>query len=386
MNAETFERAAAVVMHRKLAQHEAGHAAGALLGGLTISEAAARFASFASFLQEPDDPDEAAGEVVIETSGVRDDPDRMRALAIAVLCGPLCEGKAAPTWPLSLAPMSSDERQVGDLVRRLDLDQRGYAALVQDAHELVCSREFDRLHVVVAELLERHGSLAGPTLERVKHIAEGAAVEHMTLKAVTTADTDQGTFEAVISTATIDRERDVVVPEAMVKALRAWTKTGKLIPLAWNHSSNAEDIIGHVTPDTVKAVGDEVVASGWIDQATDRGAHAWRLVKSGTLGFSFGYLILDAAKLADGVREIRELDVFEVSATPTPMNGDTRVLGWKAAGVGDDLEYERIKRRTRDEMFALLGASDGAGGDMLRAKANRVAREHAPVQIASFEC
>jgi hypothetical protein len=48
------------------------------------------------------------------------------------------------------------------------------------------------------------------------------------------------------------------------------------------------------------------------------------------LGFSFGYLILDAVKRGDGVREIRALDVYEVSCTATPMNGTTRVISWKS--------------------------------------------------------
>ncbi|HMF60773.1 MAG TPA: HK97 family phage prohead protease [Vicinamibacterales bacterium] len=166
---------------------------------------------------------------------------------------------------------------------------------------------------------------------------------HITLKAVTTVGTDEGTFTAVISTESVDRERDIVVANAMVKALRAWIEVGKLIPLAWQHSPKAEDQIGHIDPALVKAVEGEVVASGWIDQSTDRGKHAWRLVKSGTLGFSFGYLTLAATKREGGGNHITELDVFEVSATPTPMNHDTRVLGWKST---EDLREEaaRVER------------------------------------------
>ena len=69
-----------------------------------------------------------------------------------------------------------------------------------------------------------------------------------------------------------------------------------MIPLHWNHSSEPEDIVGHVNPATVEAVDGEVVASGWVDQSTDRGAHVWRLAKAQTLGFSFGYLIPTAAR------------------------------------------------------------------------------------------
>jgi phage head maturation protease len=110
--------------------------------------------------------------------------------------------------------------------------------------------------------------------------------------------------------------------------------------LAWNHSSKAEDIIGHINPASVKEVNGEVVATGWIDQGTPRGRETWRLAKSATLGFSFGYLTIDAVKRADGVREIRKLDVFEVSATPTPMNNRTRVLSTKAVD-----EHSEVRTR-----------------------------------------
>lgn len=229
--------------------------------------------------------------------------------------------------------------------------------------------------------------------------------EHLLLKAAIVA-ADKGTFEAVISTEAVDREKDIVRADAMVKALRAWIPTGKLIPLAWSHSSAAEDIIGHVDPTSAKAVNGEVHAAGWIDQSTERGKQAWRLVKSGTLGFSFGYLIGDAVKRDDGIREIRELDVYEISACSTPMNASTRVTAWKSAdrepmsldelrrleaelGLNED---ERRRQQIADEFRSLLRAAmdsthtNGDSGKTLRAKADHVAREHAPVQIATFDC
>jgi hypothetical protein len=167
-------------------------------------------------------------------------------------------------------------------------------------------------------------------------------MDHITFKAVATQTTDRGIFEAVISTEAVDRENDVVLPEAMVSAFEGWTFSGRMTPLHWNHGSDPEDIVGHINPPSVKAVDGEVHATGWIDQSTDRGRHVWRLAKSGTLGFSFGYLIPygGAVKRADGVREIRKLDVFEVSATPAPMNPDTRVLSTKA--VEEDEDPDRV--------------------------------------------
>jgi Caudovirus prohead serine protease len=79
-----------------------------------------------------------------------------------------------------------------------------------------------------------------------------------------------------------------------------------------------------------------VRATGWIDQSTERGQHVWRLAKSGTLGFSFGYLVVNASDRKGGGRHITKLDVFEVSATPAPMNPHTRMLSTKAASDADE--------------------------------------------------
>ena len=202
-------------------------------------------------------------------------------------------------------------------------------------------------------------------------------MQHLTLKAVTTTTTDQGVFEAVISTESIDRENDVVCPEAMVAALQAWTPSGKKIPLHWNHSSAPEDIIGHVDPQSVKAVAGEGVASGWVDQDTDRGQHVWRLAKSGTLGFSFGYLIPDggAVKRIDGVREIHRLDVFEITATAAPMNADTRVLSTKALKLKRYIDPVTGRRMDYAELTAHTKANTA-----------RLRKQGQPVKIASFEC
>jgi HK97 family phage prohead protease len=155
-------------------------------------------------------------------------------------------------------------------------------------------------------------------------------MEHLLLKAATTATTDQGTFEAVISTPTIDREKDIVEPSAMVNALTKWAGLGKLVPLAWAHT---DEIVGNVDPATVRVLNGEVVVKGQVDMSTPRGEETWRLVKSGTLSFSFGFLIPDggATKRTGGGLQIKEIDVFEISVVPVaPANNDTRVIGWKS--------------------------------------------------------
>ena len=130
----------------------------------------------------------------------------------------------------------------------------------------------------------------------------------------------------------------------MVTALRLWTRDGKQIPLAWNHSSAPADQIGFVRPETAKAVGNEVVVEGKIDLDTEVGQHAWRMVKAGTAGFSFGYLVPDggATKRRGGGRNITALDVFELTLTPSPMNRQTRVLGYKTAEAAANHSPRRV--------------------------------------------
>ena len=157
-------------------------------------------------------------------------------------------------------------------------------------------------------------------------------MEHLTLKAVTTAqDQDQGVFTAVISTSSIDREKDVVDPAGMVTALQKWVSTGKQIPLAWNHSTALTRSSARSTPPPRRTSTGRSSSTAASTRAPTPARTPGGSVKAGVVGFSFGYLILKGSPRKGGGRSISELDVFEITATPTPMNNDTRVLDYKAA-------------------------------------------------------
>lgn len=76
-----------------------------------------------------------------------------------------------------------------------------------------------------------------------------------------------------------------------------------------------------------------MLAAGKVDLDTDRGRQVWRLMKGGVCGFRFGYLVPEggAQKRACGGRRIVQLDVFEITVCPAPMNPATRVLWTKSA-------------------------------------------------------
>jgi hypothetical protein len=104
-------------------------------------------------------------------------------------------------------------------------------------------------------------------------------------------------------------------------------------------------------------------------------------MRNNAMSLSFGFVTIKSRRRNDGINELRELDLFEVSIVPAPANADTRVLSMKALEA--DPEFTCVRDETRTFITGLLKADDAA---FLRKHADRVAREHAPVQIASFEC
>jgi len=375
------------------AAHEARHAAMALLLAVPLKEASAHAT------------EDSLGHVLMDlpSKWVRDlEPDLVRRLASVIAAGELGDDPDwPPEWPDADA-QRLDERQLASIVAHLELDRDEWKALTKEMRQHARRPEFKNMERVLDALLETGLVLKARQLKDVgkTYLRGDDQMQHLTFKAATTVQTDQGVFEAVISTEAVDRERDVVMPEAMVDALRAWIYAGKMVPLAWNHSSAPEDQVGHINP-SVKAVNGEVVASGWIDQDTERGAHVWRLAKSGTLGFSFGYMVTESTPREGGGRHITGLDVFEVSATPTPMNNGTRVLSTKAAdnadmyenadpvmvgtGTNGHGEDKGIDARTAELVRAINGAFDTAAKASDADRAQRKSTTN-PIRIKEFEC
>jgi hypothetical protein len=103
------------------------------------------------------------------------------------------------------------------------------------------------------------------------------------------------------------------------------------------------------------------------------------------LSFSFGNLATRSRKRSDGVRELSEIDLFEISIVPHPANFDTRVLSLKPA---EDRDADTV--RAKAHMLAvdlLLGVSDELSlktGERDDKALDRKSTE--PVRIASFDC
>lgn len=129
-------------------------------------------------------------------------------------------------------------------------------------------------------------------------------------------------------TRTPDSYGEVVAKGAFADSLAEWAAKATPIPVLWNHDYwQAESFVGYV----LEAIEDDhgLLVKGAIDTSNPRGAHTYRLLKTGVITkMSFGYDVLDSATIdLDGerVRELRKIALHEVSLVPYPANPDTSI-------------------------------------------------------------
>lgn len=200
-------------------------------------------------------------------------------------------------------------------------------------------------------------------------------MRHTTFAVKTTVtDVELGEFEALVSAWEADREDDVIAPTAFDETIEAWRRSGKNLPLLFEHGT---EVVGYIDPATMRAAEAGLVAAGKIDREADHGEQSWRSIKSGSAGFSIGFMSESRPRKGGG-RELTSIDLLEISITSKPMHPATRATSWKAAREEtDDLGFTmptdaEIRKRATELEVAELAA-----------KATKSSR---PIQIASFEC
>ena len=166
--------------------------------------------------------------------------------------------------------------------------------------------------------------------EALSPLFERAAAQHVEhkVKAASATVTDRGTFEALVAAWTVDRGGDRIQPGAFAGSIASWRAAAKPVPLHWDHKSDPQFVIGRI--DDMRETAEGLWVKGQLDlQGSEVAREAWRAMRSGAIGASFGYLTKKSHHEGD-VHVLDELDLFEVSLTPAPMNSDTRVLSMKS--------------------------------------------------------
>src|SRR5688572_6983931 len=106
----------------------------------------------------------------------------------------------------------------------------------------------------------------------------------------------EGKFKACICSFNLpDKGGDVVVAGAFDACLKRRRARNERIPVAWNHSTDPEDLIGEVSPFDTQSTAKGLIVSGELFVDEPRAAKVYGLLKRGTIReWSFGCFIKKA--------------------------------------------------------------------------------------------
>lgn len=168
--------------------------------------------------------------------------------------------------------------------------------------------------------------------------------------------TEAGTVSGYASIfGNVDQGGDRVMPGAYTKSLAS----GRSIRMLWQH--NTHEVIGGWSVAREDAKG--LWVEGQFNMEVQRGREAYALMKAGQIeGLSIGYRVPagGAKKANDGVYELHELDLREVSVVTMPMN-EMATAAAKAQFEAENL-VDRLKagdRLTEREFEMMLKGALG---------------------------
>lgn len=136
----------------------------------------------------------------------------------------------------------------------------------------------------------------------------------------------------------VDLGGDMVVAGAYTKSLAGLASSNRRVKMLWQH--DRDQPIG--VWDDVKEDGRGLWVKGRILKDVEKGREALALVEAGAMdGLSIGYRPVKANRDAKGVRQLQEVDLWEVSLVTFPMQVTARIDAVKAADF-TERDFERM--------------------------------------------
>ena len=146
----------------------------------------------------------------------------------------------------------------------------------------------------------------------------------------------------------VDWYNDVILPGAFAKSLEKWAEKNKMPPVLWNH--NDGEPIGVYTSIDEDSKGLFVEGRLLIDDVP-RAKSTHALLKAGAIdGLSIGYKTKKANQQTNGIRELIELDLGEISIVTMPANEESLITSVKSKLEEGELptlpEFEKFLRES----------------------------------------
>lgn len=134
----------------------------------------------------------------------------------------------------------------------------------------------------------------------------------------------------------VDRGNDRIMKGAFGKSIDRYKGNSRPIKMFYQH--NSHDIIGGFPSSEIKETDKGLEVTGHINLDVQKGREAYALAKQGVLtDFSIGYTVGDYAIKEDGIRDLKEIELWEISLVGEPMNQLARVTDVKRATSFQDL-------------------------------------------------
>ena len=146
----------------------------------------------------------------------------------------------------------------------------------------------------------------------------------------------------------VDWYNDVILPGAFKASLEKWQSKNKMPPVLWNH--NDSEPIGVYTQIYEDEKGLFVEGKLLIDDVP-RAKSTYALLKAGAIdGLSIGYSTKKANQQGNGVRELIEVDIGEISIVTQPANDRSLITSVKNklddGGLPTLPEFEKFLRES----------------------------------------
>lgn len=170
----------------------------------------------------------------------------------------------------------------------------------------------------------------------------------------------QGLFAALVSVfGNTDRNNDRVMPGAFKRTIERWQQSGKPIPVILSHSHGEPgDYIGSVNPADMRETPEGLLVAGKLFMDQPRAREVFDLMKKDLItAWSFAFQSVKDRMGEDGVRELQDLDLFEVGPTLIGANPEAQTLVLKSVGVEEKSPPWHIE--SREGEFCVVKDEDG---------------------------
>lgn len=175
---------------------------------------------------------------------------------------------------------------------------------------------------------------------------------------------DKGLVTAVVSVFNnVDHGGDRVMPGAFKRTIAEWQAKGDPVPVIWSHEwDQPESHIGFVDPANMKETDLGLQVEMQFDLDRPRAEQVFHLLKNRRVTqFSFGYFTKAYNDIEDPdlgqVRELTDIELFEVGPTLLGMNPATQLLEAASFFMGGKKNPDAIEalKQARDIIDSVIG-------------------------------